>query len=402
MGWAMIPLRGTTTGLDRPLDRSMWLMVDGSGTAEPHHALLLRDSDRSASRAGDYGLVVRHACASVNDSPAVLTLPPELGHLVPGDIVNVTADGTKVRVLWRRDGWPNSILLTERCDNYCLMCSQPPRDVDDSWLLGRAHELIDMLPITTPQILFTGGEPTIYGKGFLDLMRFTLDRLPASEVHILTNGRKFSDESFARAYAEVGDPRMMVGIPLYGAERSLHDFVVQADGVFDETVRGILNLAALCQPIEIRVVVHKQTAPAIVEIAEFIARNLPFVDQVALMGLEMMGLARANMSDVWIDPWDYRDELAEAALLLESARIRTLIFNHQLCLLDESVWHLAVPSISDWKNVYLPECDGCAVRQDCGGFFHSSKYRTSDHIRAVESPAEDDASAQLLPHVGCH
>ena len=52
--------------------------------------------------------------------------------------------------------------------------------------------------------------------------------------------------------------------------------------------------------------IHKQTAPHLVEIAEFIARNLPFVDQVALMGLEMIGFARANMDDVWIDPIDYR------------------------------------------------------------------------------------------------
>ena len=49
--------------------------------------------------------------------------------------------------------------------------------------------------------------------------------------------------------------------------------------------------------IEIRVVLHKQTAPAPAEIAEFIARNLPFVEQVALMGLEMIGFARANIAD---------------------------------------------------------------------------------------------------------
>ena len=93
---------------------------------------------------------------------------------------------------------------------------------------------------------------------------------------------------------------------------SLHDYVVQAAGAFDETVRGILNLGQLRQRIEIRVVVHKQTAPYLAEIAEFIARNLTFVDQVALMGLEMIGFARANIENLWIDPVDYQQQLIEA------------------------------------------------------------------------------------------
>jgi hypothetical protein len=48
------------------------------------------------------------------------------------------------------------------------------------------------------------------------------------------------------------------------------------------------------------------------------------------------------------------------------------IFNHQLCTLPKSVWHLSVKSISDWKNNYEPECDGCSVKDRCGGFFTTS------------------------------
>ena len=126
----------------------------------------------------------------------------------------------------------------------------------------------------------------------------------------------------------------MVGIPIYGAESSLHDYVVQAHGAFDETIRGILNLAQLEQRIEIRVVIHKQTAPAWSRSREFIARNLPFVDQVALMGLETIGFARANLDDVWIDPTEYAPDLTEAVLLLDQAGIKTMIYNHQLCLIE--------------------------------------------------------------------
>jgi MoaA/NifB/PqqE/SkfB family radical SAM enzyme len=139
----------------------------------------------------------------------------------------------------------------------------------------------------------------------------------------------------------------------------------------------------LDQRIEIRVVVHKQTAPHLTDIAEFIARNLPFVDQVALMGLEVIGLARANLDDVWIDPIEYRDELREAVSRLAHRQIETLVYNHQLCLIDEWVWPYAVKSISDWKNEYHAECARCSVRDRCGGFFFSSKYQMSEHVRAL-------------------
>lgn len=51
----------------------------------------------------------------------------------------------------------------------------------------------------------------------------------------------------------------MVGIPIYSDLSMVHDYVVQADGAFDETIRGILNLKRMRQRVEVRVVIHKQT-----------------------------------------------------------------------------------------------------------------------------------------------
>jgi His-Xaa-Ser system radical SAM maturase HxsC len=266
------------------------------------------------------------------------------------------------------------------------MCSQPPKPGLDDHLLDQAFDLVRLLPATTGGIAFTGGEPTLYGGRLVELLRLCRSLLPYAGVHILSNGRRFNDQDFAAAYASVENPRMMVGIPLYGSEPALHDYVVQAAGAFEETTRGILNLGQLGQRVEIRVVIHKQTAPHLAEIAEFIARNLTFVDQVALMGLEMIGFARANMADVWIDPADYQDELVEATRLLARRRIKTMIYNHQLCLLNRELWPFAVRSISDWKNEYHPECLSCSVRERCGGFFFSAKYRVSEHIRAIPLP----------------
>jgi His-Xaa-Ser system radical SAM maturase HxsC len=393
----LIALRGRSTGVQiaEPLPRAVWRIVEPGSAVGRHARAALVPRDEVAPEGFDLYLI------RSDDEPgridgAVIRLPPELDYLSADDVIAVSADGVRLRVLWRHDSRQNSILLTERCNHYCLMCSQPPKTAVDDRLLDQAFELIRLLPRDTAEIGFTGGEPTLYGEQLIDLLRLTRNLHPGSEVHVLSNGRRFADPEFAAAWASVDNPNMMVGIPLYGAEPARHDYVVQAEGAFNETVPGIMNLARLGQRIELRVVLHRQTAPALPEIAEFIARNLPFVDQVALMGLEMIGLARANIPALWIDPTEYADQLAEAILVLDRSRIHTMIYNHQLCLIPRHLWPWAVRSISDWKNEYHPECADCGVRDQCGGFFFSAKYKVSENIKALPSPAATEPAVLSL------
>lgn len=327
----------------------------------------------------------RHGSEAPDDNVNFVELPISLDYLAAGDIVSLDRNGERISVKWRTQSQQNSFLLTERCDHFCLMCSQPPKAREDDYLIEEAFEVVRLLPRHTRSIGFTGGEPTLYGDRLIELLRLCTNLTPDAGIHVLSNGRRFSDPGFASAWASINNPNLMVGIPIYGCEPTLHDFVVQAAGAFGETIAGIMRLKSLGQRVEIRVVIHKQTAPYLLEIAEFIARNLPFVDQVALMGLEMIGFARANMDDIWIDPVEYANDLSEAVKLLDRRGLNVMVYNHQLCLIDEDIWPWAVRSISDWKNEYHPECHDCEVRDRCGGFFFSAKYRMSDHIQAITS-----------------
>lgn len=309
-------------------------------------------------------------------------LPSELFYLDDGDFIAINPTNLFLRVLYRAKSKQNSILLTERCNHYCLMCSQPPKNINDSWLLEETKQLIKMLPNSTPEIGFTGGEPTLYGQGFIDLMTLTKNYLPHTSIHILSNGRAFSNFEFARSYSDIGHQDMMLGIPIYSDDPVRHDYVVQASGAFDETIRGILNLKSLGQKVEIRVVLHKQTIGRLEKLCEFLARNLLFVDHVALMGLEMIGFTRANIDELWIDPYEYKDILSSATLLLKSYGMNVSIYNHQRCLINDDVIFANRRSISDWKNEYVPECNGCSMKSECGGFFTSGmQHKYSSHIK---------------------
>jgi His-Xaa-Ser system radical SAM maturase HxsC len=328
---------------------------------------------------------------------ASITLGEEFDYLAPGDLIGVRFDTARVRTLYRRGSRHNAFLVTERCNHYCLMCSQPPKDVNDGWLLDEIAEAIPLVDPATSYIGFTGGEPLLEWRRITGLLALARDRLPNTTLHVLTNGRGFANAEIANAWGAIAHPDLCAGIPIYSSVDSVHDYVVQAPGAFDETVLGILRLKDRCQKVEVRVVLHAVTAPRIVETARWLARNLPFVDHVALMGLENTGFAIANHGMLWIDPIDYLADLALAVDILDAARISVSIYNLPFCVLGRSVWPFARQSISDWKNAYLPQCDSCAAKASCAGFFSTGRPKQS---RAIEplTPLDFGAFGEATPH----
>lgn len=284
-----------------------------------------------------------------------------------GDVVELNPLQRKVAIRYRRGDTGNVLFATERCNSYCLMCSQPPREVEDDWRVHHLLDLIDLIDVAEPSLAISGGEPTLLGSGLVDIVRKCADKLPNTHIHILSNGRLRDPELHSR-FVDL-HPNLSWGIPLYGDHYALHDYVVQSEGAFSQTLRGLYALDAARQRVEIRVVLVRPTVERLVQLARYIWRNLPFVEHVALMGIEPIGFAKAHQADLWADPIDYADTLTEAVETLAEAGIPVSLYNLPLCALDRSLWPYAVQSISPWKNDYLPACDACAVRSRCGGFF---------------------------------
>jgi hypothetical protein len=152
-------------------------------------------------------------------------LGSEFAYLDDQDVVALSPGN--IRTLFRAESNHNSLLLTEQCNNYCLMCSQPPKRVDDRWLLDEAMETVRMIPRDTKTLGITGGEPTLFGDGFIALLRHIKHWLPHTALHVLSNGRSFANAAFAENYAKVGHADIMLGIPVYSDDSARHDYVVQ-------------------------------------------------------------------------------------------------------------------------------------------------------------------------------
>ena len=314
----------------------------------------------------------------------IICLPARFDYLAAGDVLGIHVPTKKFRTLFRGNSRHNSFLVTERCNNYCLMCSQPPKNIDDRWILGEIKRSLPLIPKSTRTLTFTGGEPLSDWIDFVEILADCRDLLPNTAIQVLTNGRAFATSKIVDAWKAIAHPSLIAAIPVYAASDYMHDYVVQARGAFDETILGILKLKDRGQPVEVRVVLHAHTAPSISETCRWIARNLAFVDHVALMGMENTGFALANEESLWIDPMDYRESLSEGVRALADTGMNVSVYNLPLCVIERNIWPHAVQSISDWKNDYVEECAGCAEKSRCSGLFTSGRPRQSRGISAIQ------------------
>ena len=272
------------------------------------------------------------------------------------------------------DSNSNVLFVTNQCNNHCIMCCQPPKNDDDfDFFFKKNIDLVKSAPKETKVVCITGGEPTLAGNHFIELVSFVREELPNSYIHMLSNGRTFIDNYFTHQLKNAGGDKIFIGIPLHSDYFRDHDIIAGAKGAFNETMLGLYNLAEEGIPVELRVVINKLNYNRLPQLAEYIFKNLYFVSWVAFMGMEDTGWATKNANTIWVEPIDYIIPLCKAVQNLDDCGIPVTIYNIPLCLLPLNYHSFAAQSISDWKTKYLDICDTCILKKKCCGLFCTSK-----------------------------
>jgi His-Xaa-Ser system radical SAM maturase HxsC len=268
----------------------------------------------------------------------------------------------------------NTLFVTGQCNNRCLMCCQPPTQNNDiDFFFEQNLELLKTVPKNLSIIGISGGEPTLADERFFELVSAIRQELPDTIIHILTNGRTFASGNYAEKLKEIGGNNLLIGIPIHSDSSLIHDKIAGAKNAFCETIIGMYNLAALDIPIELRVVINELNYKRLMQLSNYIFKNLSFVNCVSFMAMEQIGFVVKNSKQIWIEPKDYVDNLKEAVLNLNSWNVDVSIFNLPLCLLPNELHAFARKSISDWKNNYIEICNDCQKKKDCCGLFSTSK-----------------------------
>ena len=344
--------------------------------------LVCKDSDKPAF--GYLATITDKATFYAKDKPYCIINSVESFN--EGDVVVINKNG-EIIFVYEINSNHNALMATERCNHRCIMCPQPPI-LQEKDKTSFNLQLISLFDKNTQEIGITGGEPTLIGDNLFTLINHIKKELPQTAISILSNGVKFADKEYAMKLAKCRHQDLQIDIPLFSDIAEEHNRIVGAK-TFYKTVQGLYNLALFRQRIGLRIVVHKQTYKRLPQFADFIYHNFPFVAQVVFMQMETTGLAKENFEELWIDPYDYNNELREAVLLLADRGMKPYIYNAQLCVLPEDIRCYAQQSISDWKDIYIEECDGCVLKGQCAGFFESNRQAHSSHIKKVEHISSD-------------
>lgn len=302
-----------------------------------------------------------------------------------GDVFSIDEKGI-VTELYADASDSNALVTTPKCNSNCVMCPIPEAVRRDG-VPGSAKQLLEIIryiPRTARHITITGGEPTLLGEGFFEVLKALQHDFDATAFQLLTNGRVFSDPGYTARFSDCIPDILEIGIPIYGYDAATHDSITRAPGSFAQTVAGIRNLLHYDCNIEIRIVLTKMVIDNMDMIADLIIRDLNEVSVVTIMGLEMTGNAARYKDLVWA-PYDEMFEKSRNAInRLAGSGIDVRLYNFPLCMISEKYWGIANKSISGYKIRYSDECAECEVKEVCGGVFGSTKVITGFHGRPVK------------------
>jgi len=332
---------------------------------DAHDAVLIDDDATGASFAATGGLF------AVDGVPA-----SELD----GDVVLVQPRSGRLERLLRAGSPHNTLLVTERCDQLCVMCSQPPKKTHDD----RFDLLEQACLLAEPDSLIgiSGGEPTLYKDRLLTMIERVLTERADIEFHVLTNAQHFEETDIVRLRNPLYR-RVSWGIPLYSVCTQLHDHIVGKEGALDRLLASFAVLIAAGARIELRTVLLTSNVDELPTLARYISAKLRFIEVWSLMQLENTGFAKRRWRDLKYDHHNRFKPIADALDIMSLHGVAAQLFNFPRCSVPEPYRRFAIASISDWKRKYAPACAECRERSQCTGFF--------------EWHPADEAEAEVMP-----
>ena len=260
----------------------------------------------------------------------------------------------------------NTILVTEQCDQNCIMCSQPPKNKDYLYfdLYSKAVELIDHEAI----IGISGGEPSLFKALLFNFLISCSISSPKIKFHVLTNGQHFSEDDLPSL--KLLSETVLWAIPIYSDSPTQHDEIVGKAGAFKTLINNLSFFALSSSDVEIRTVVLQQNIYHLPRLALFLCKCLPWISHWSIMQLEKYGYARLDWENKFYDTSTDFQLIGTALDICRSTeQIKPSLLNFPICTVPEAYRDLAKRSISDWKQKYEPECSECVQKSFCCGFF---------------------------------
>jgi radical SAM protein with 4Fe4S-binding SPASM domain len=172
----------------------------------------------------------------------------------------------------------SEIALTYRCQNRCTFCyaSAPERGpTTPEMTTAQIQQILDVIVghARVPTVSFTGGEPTIR-PDLPQAIAYANSR--GLRTNLITNGLRCAEEGYVERLAEAGLDSAQVS--LEASDSAVHDTIVQHNGAWEQTVRGIRNLQTAGIHVHTNSTINKLNREHLVALVEFVAEiGLPYL-----------------------------------------------------------------------------------------------------------------------------
>lgn len=300
------------------------------------------------------------------------------------DVFEIWENGKVVRC-YNNSSLENVFFVTGRCNSNCIMCpsSDYSRQMSMDTKIDDLIKIASHIPSDAPHITITGGEPFMTGKELFRLLEYCKDKFESTEFQILTNGRIFAVHDYCEILSDTIPCHTILGIPLHGSTAEVHDRITRSDGSFKQTILGLRRLQKMGINTEIRIVVCKENADDLNNIAKLIKAEFGKVNYVSIMAMEMTGNAYTNSELVWIPYRESFSNVRPAINTLLKNGIDVRLYNFPLCTVDAEYRTLCNKSISSWKVRYADTCERCIIKNSCGGVFAGTIRLEENELEAV-------------------
>lgn len=349
----MIPLqlKVTTAAHTEPL--VFRLRNDGTAMQTvPDRDAILRSKNRNL------------ACYDLNGRELCISLPP--GDSCDNDVMMILPGRSVAHRLIRWNSRHNTFLVTEQCDQLCVMCSQPPKSFHND--LFQPFLEACLLAPSNMVIGISGGEPLLHKERLFDFLFLAHLSRPDLHFHILTNAQHF-EEADIDLLRQLNQGKMTWGVPIYASNAELHDKIVGKFGAYETLQKGLSILAKAGANIELRTVLLRSNHAALPALARTIATRFGYCSVWAIMQLENIGFGRKNWQAEFTDTSTSFDSVGKGIDLALALGTQVALYNFPLCTVPSDYRELCAASISDWKQRFLGACEDCTARRACCGFF---------------------------------
>lgn len=300
------------------------------------------------------------------------------------DAYELWPDGT-LHICYDNSSIDNYFFVTGKCNSNCIMCPSPDsaRKKGEMRSVETLIEIARHIPISASHLTITGGEPFIVGESIFDFLRFLKEKYARTEFLILTNGRIFAVDKYAKLLEENIAYNTIIAIPIHGSKEQIHDKITQVNNSFVQTLSGIKRLLMLGIRVELRLVVNSLNVNDFDNIVQLILTEIPDIEYVSVIAMEMTGSAHKNRDIVWIPYKKSFELISDGIFRLIKNGIDVKLYNFPLCTVDKKYWTLCEKSISPQKVKFAEVCEKCLMREMCGGIFAGTYLLEKEELEAI-------------------